>query len=161
MARAARQTHSSSVRTGGSGTGRHGAFQGRRQTDPDGRSATIRALGFCGWAVAGAVAAFAIWEFGNFRVLIGNAPLLPAAVRDTAPSGVFRPAGGSTEEDGGCTQAPIDRASGQTTPTDCHTWATGFETRTAGLYGALRTAVPKKDRAPRGARQEAVLSKRQ
>jgi hypothetical protein len=133
MTRVAQRKHSSSVRAGGSGAGRHGVSKRWPQTDPDGRSAAIRALGLCGWTVAGAVAAFAIWELGNFGVLIGNAPLLPTASRDAPEPGVFRPAAGSAEEDGGCTQAPIDRATGLTTPTDCHTWATDLETRTAGL----------------------------
>jgi hypothetical protein len=81
------------------------------------------------------MAFFAIWELGNFSVLIGNSPLLPAAVREPSPSGAFRPAGGPQETDGGCTQAPIDRSSGQTTPADCHTSVTGHETMTALLTG--------------------------
>ncbi len=94
-----------------------------------------RLLGFCGWALAGGTAFFAIWELGNFSVLIGNSPLLPAAVREAPPAGAFRPAGGPQETDSGCTQAPIDRSSGQTTPADCHTSVPGHETMTALLTG--------------------------
>ena len=72
----------------------------------------MHALGLCGWALAGGTAMFAIWELGNFSVLIGNAPLHPAAVREEAPpSGAFRPAGESRDTGDGCTQAPsIGRA---------------------------------------------------
>lgn len=94
----------------------------------------MQALGLCGWALAGGAAMFAIWELGNFSVLIGNAPLHPAAVSEEAPpSGAFRPAGESRDTGDGCTQAPIDRSSGQTTPADCHTWAAGRDTLTAQL----------------------------
>ena len=94
----------------------------------------MQALGFCGWALAGGTAMFAIWELGNFSVLIGNGPLRPAVVREEAPpSGAYRPAGESRDTGDGCTQAPIDRSSGQTTPADCHTWAAGRDTLTAQL----------------------------
>jgi hypothetical protein len=99
----------------------------------EGRTAATKAIGFCGVVLAGGAALFAIWELGNFSVLIGNGPLLPSVVREAPPSGVFRPAGGSPETDGGCTQAPIDRASGQTMPADCHTWAAGRDTLTAQI----------------------------
>ena len=53
----------------------------------------------------------------------------------SSPAGAFRPAGGPQETDSGCTQAPIDRSSGQTTPADCHTSVPGHETMTALLTG--------------------------
>jgi hypothetical protein len=99
----------------------------------EGRTAASKALGFCGIVLGGGAALFAIWELGNFSVPFGNGPLLPSAVREAPPPGMFRPAGGGPETDGGCTQAPIDRSSGQTTPADCHTWAAGRETLTARL----------------------------
>ena len=95
----------------------------------------MQALGFCGWALAGGTAMFAIWELGNFSVLIGNAPLLPAAVARGGPAcraRFARRAKAGTRGDG-CTQAPIDRSSGQTMPADCHTWAAGRDTLTAQL----------------------------
>ena len=108
-------------------------FRLRRTAVYEGRTAASKALGFCGIVLGGGAALFAIWELGNFSVPFGSGPLLPSAVREAPPSGVFRPAGGSPETDGGCTQAPIDRSSGQTTPADCHTWAAGRETLTARL----------------------------
>ena len=93
----------------------------------------MRVLGLCAWTLAGGAAAFAIWELGNFSILIGNGPLHPAAIRETPPSGAFRPAGDVRDGGGGCTQAPIDRSSGQTTPADCHTSAPGGKTMTAQL----------------------------
>ena len=97
----------------------------------------MQALGYCGWALGIGTAAFAFWELGNFSVLIGNAPLRPAAVREEAPPpGAFRPAGESRDTRDGCTQAPIDRASGVTTPSDCHAWAAGRDTLTAQLTRA-------------------------
>jgi hypothetical protein len=84
------------------------------------RTGLARIVGLCGWALAGGAASLAIWEIGNFSVLVGNSPLLPAVTRDAPAPGVFRPAGGPEEPAGGCTQAPIDRATGQTVPADCH-----------------------------------------
>ena len=81
------------------------------------REQTTRTLGFCGWVVAGGVALFAIWELGNFETLLGNEPSRPAIHEPAAP-GTYRPAG---ETSTGCTQAPIDRSGGHTTPADCHT----------------------------------------
>lgn len=101
----------------------------------EGRTAATKAVGFCSFVLAGGAALFAIWELCNFSVTIGNAPLLPAAVRQSQPPGAYRPAGDDRNGDGGCTQAPIDRSSGQTTPTDCHTWAFGRETMVALLSG--------------------------
>ena len=77
-------------------------------------------MGICGWMAAGSAAMFAIWELGNFSVLVGNRPLLPSAVRQAPPAAapvILRPTG---QSDGGCTQAPINRKSGETTPADCH-----------------------------------------
>lgn len=107
----------------------------RRKAVYEGRTAASKTLGFCGIVLGGGAALFAIWELGNFSILIGNSPLLPAAVRDAPPAGAFRPAGGPQETDGGCTQAPIDRSSGQTTPADCHTAVPGHQTITALLTG--------------------------
>jgi hypothetical protein len=99
----------------------------------EGRTAASKALGFCAIVLGGGVAFFAMWELCNFSILFGNGPLLPSAAREAPTPDVFRPAGQSPETDGGCTQAPIDRSSGQTTPADCHTWAAGRETLTARL----------------------------
>jgi hypothetical protein len=96
------------------------------------RRTATKILGFCGWVLAGGAALFAMWELGNFSVLIGGAPLHPAAVHEPPPAGIYRPAG-ENRETGGCTQAPIDRSSGQTIPADCHTWGPGRETMTALL----------------------------
>lgn len=87
--------------------------------DDDTAAFAQRVLGTTIWALLGGAALFAFWEFGNFRVLIGDAPLLPPAAHD-APS-YFRPARGAEEPASGCTQAPLDRATGQTIPADCHT----------------------------------------
>jgi hypothetical protein len=107
----------------------------------EGRTAGSTVLGFCGLVLSGGIAMFAFWELGNFAVPFGSGSLGPAAVReDPAPAGVFRPAGETRDTDAGCTQAPIDRSSGQTTPTDCHTWTHGRETMTALLSN--RTAAP-------------------
>jgi hypothetical protein len=140
MLRGAGAKQPPSVRTaaGSAGRGVHrvppSPFLRRQQEALDRQTAATRVLGFCGWVVAGGAALFAMWELGNCSVLIGNAPLFPAAVREEAPpSGAFRPAGESRETGDGCTQAPIDRSSGQTTPADCHTWAAGRETLTAQL----------------------------
>lgn len=81
------------------------------------RTQTTQVLGFCGWVVAGGVTLFAIWELGNFEVLLGIEPSRPA-VQEPAKPGVYRPAGDTS---GGCTQAPIDRSGGPTDPADCHT----------------------------------------
>ena len=97
------------------------------------RTGAARVLGFCCWVLAGGAAFFAIWELGNFSVLVGNAPLFPAVVREAPPADLYRPAGGGAVDEGGCTQAPIDRSSGQTTPADCHTSAPGRDTMMALL----------------------------
>ena len=77
-----------------------------------------KALGFCGSMLAGGAALFAIWQLGNFEALLGHDAARAPIQAPTGP-GIYRPAG----ERSGCTQAPIDRASGQTTPVDCHTMA--------------------------------------
>lgn len=141
MLRGATQNHHPSVRAAATGAGRgtrsipQSPYLRRRQAVLERRTGIAKVVGFCGWALAGGVAFFAIWELGNFSVLIGNSPLLPASVRETPPAGAFRPAGGPQETDGGCTQAPINRSSGQTTPADCHTSVPGRETMTALLSG--------------------------
>ncbi len=81
------------------------------------REQLTKALGVCGWVLAGTGAMLAIWELGNFRTLLGPDPVRPA-VQQPSPPASYRPAG---ERSSGCTQAPIDRASGQTLPADCHT----------------------------------------
>ena len=103
----------------------------QRQPSPlERRTGAAKVLGFCGWVLAGGTALFAIWELGNFSVLMGG----PEIGRDSPAPGIYRPAGGSAEPDSGCTQAPIDRANGQTTPGDCHTSRPpGANTMTAGL----------------------------
>lgn len=141
MLRGAGQQQHPSVRAVPSGAGRgtrsvpQSPYLRRRQAVLERRTGIAKVLGFCGWALAGGTAFFAIWELGNFSVLIGNSPILPAAVREAPPAGAFRPAGGAQETDSGCTQAPIDRSSGQTTPADCHTSVPGHETMTALLTG--------------------------
>jgi len=141
MLRGAGQKQHPSVHAAPSGAGRgtrsvsQGPYLRRRQAVLERRTGIAKVAGFCGWALAGGTAFFAIWELGNFSVLIGNSPLLPAAVREAPPAGAFRPAGGPQETDSGCTQAPIDRSSGQTTPADCHTSVPGHETMTALLTG--------------------------
>jgi hypothetical protein len=102
------------------------------------RTGLARVLGFCGWALAGAAAFLAIWEIGNFSVLVGNGPLLPAVVREAPSSGVFRPAEGPpADSDDGCTQAQIDRSNGRTTTMDCHTSVPGREAVLALLSRSL------------------------
>ena len=80
---------------------------------------SARIIGVAGWLMAGSAAMLAVWELGSFSVLIGNGPLLPPAVHQAPPAAPrsFRPAG---QSDGGCTQAAINRKSGETTPADCH-----------------------------------------
>ncbi len=143
MLREAKQKHPAFLR-GAPGRGVPNPAQSpslrRRPVVLERRTGFAKALGFCGWALAGGTAFFAIWELGNFSVLIGSAPLLPTTVQEAAPPGAYRPAGGGNlETDGGCTQAPIDRTIGQTTPADCHTWARGRETITALLSGRAST----------------------
>jgi hypothetical protein len=85
------------------------------------REARSSIVGSCCWAVAVSAALYAGWQICNFPLLFGDGPLLPATVRE-APPGIFRPAGASSEagqNDSGCTQAAINRQSGQTTPADC------------------------------------------
>jgi hypothetical protein len=79
---------------------------------------SIMGVGYWGGlGVAGVVAGFAIFHVGNFAVLGGDAPARPAAVSEHFRPGMsFRPAAGLQS---GCTQAPIDRSTGQTTPVDC------------------------------------------
>jgi hypothetical protein len=145
MLRGAGQKHHSFVRAAAGSAGRgtrsvpQSPFLHRRHAVLERRTGIAKVLGFCGWALAGGTAFFAIWELGNFSVLIGNTPLLPAAVREAPPAGAFRPAGGAQETDGGCTQAPINRSSGQTTPADCHTSVPGGEAMTALLSGRRST----------------------
>ena len=86
------------------------------------RQTAATALGLCGWMLAGGTALFAFWELGGFSVLLSNDPFRPAEILQSAPPSTFHPAG---EGEAGCTQAPIDRSSGQTIPADCHTMAPG------------------------------------
>jgi hypothetical protein len=128
----------------------HGAWQHRRSAVPRGasrhapsaaagrpfffktaqptwRQQAVWTLGFCGWVLAGGAALFAIWEFRSFQELLGHDPVRTNIHRPAAP-GTYRPAG---ESGSGCTQAPIDRANGQTTPVDCHTMAPTDQVRPA------------------------------
>jgi hypothetical protein len=105
----------------------HGRFVCKR-TLPLDREQISKTLGVCGWVLAGSGAMLAIWELGNFRTLLNSDPPRPA-IHQLNPPATYRPAG---ESGGGCTQAPIDRASGQTMPADCHTMmAPGDSSRAA------------------------------
>lgn len=140
MLRGAKQNHPSSGHAAFGTAGRslenihHATAPRQRERALERPTGASKVLGFCGWALSGGVALFAIWEIGNFSVLVGNAPLLPGARHEATPPALYRPAGGSMDADGGCTQAPIDRSTGQTTPADCHTRAPGGgETMLAAL----------------------------
>lgn len=86
------------------------------------------AMSWCGWVMAGGAALFAFWELGGFSVLLSHEPFRPAAVHEPARPGLIRP---GAEGGLGCTQAPIDRASGQTTPADCPASTLNAETLAA------------------------------
>jgi hypothetical protein len=77
-------------------------------------------MGIFGSALVGAGAFLAVWHLGNVEALLGH-DAARAPVNEPPAPAFYRPAG----ERGGCTQAPIDRSSGQTTPADCHTMAPG------------------------------------
>src|SRR5262245_48789917 len=79
---------------------------------------SIMGVGYWGGlSVAGVLLGFVGYHVGNFAVLGGDAPARPAAVSEHLRPGMnFRPAAGLQS---GCTQAPIDRSTGQTTPVDC------------------------------------------
>jgi hypothetical protein len=79
-----------------------------------------------GWALFGGATAFAIWELGGFAAHFADEPGRPAVARQMpAP---FRPTGAS-----GCTQASIDRATGQTTAGSCPAQAPSAEFLAARL----------------------------
>jgi hypothetical protein len=86
------------------------------------RETKMRVLGSCGWALALSAAVYTGWQICNFPLLFGDGPLLPA-VREAPPPAAFRPAGHrdgqAGQSDGGCTEAVINRQSGETTPADC------------------------------------------
>ena len=95
----------------------------RLPADPvERREARRSILGTCGLGLAVSAALYAGWQICNFPLLFGDGPLLPAAVRE-APPPMFRPAsersGEAGRNDGGCTEAAINRQSGETTPADC------------------------------------------
>jgi len=94
------------------------------------RQAVTDALGWCGWVLAGGAALFASWELGGFSVLLGQEPLSPPAVHRPAN---LDPSRAPTDGPAGCTQAPIDRATGLTIPVDCPASALSVETLTARL----------------------------
>jgi hypothetical protein len=73
-------------------------------------------LGLCGSILAGGVALFGIWQLSSFEAVPGRDAAPEPLNGPTAPA-IYSPAG----ERSGCTQAPIDRSSGQTKPADCHT----------------------------------------
>ena len=100
-------------------------YEGRTAATQSARLLRRRPCGRCGL----------LRDLGAWQFLSPDRQRPAASVRcPRSPSaGVFRPAGESPETDGGCTQAPIDRSSGQTTPADCHTWAAGRDTLTALL----------------------------
>jgi hypothetical protein len=81
-------------------------------------------LGSCCLAVALSGALYTGWHICNFPLLFGDAPLLPAAIREAQPPAAYRPAGhgdgqAGQSDGGGCTEAVINRQSGETTPADC------------------------------------------
>lgn len=91
----------------------------------------MRVAGFCGWTLAGGLAVFASYHLGSFSVLGGSEAARPAAVSEHFRPGMnFRPAAGLWSA---CTQAPIDRSTGLTIPTDCQVAAPYTTTLTAGL----------------------------
>ena len=94
----------------------------RLPADPvERREARRSILGTCGLGLAVSAALYTGWQICNFPLLFGDGPLLPA-VRE-APPPMFRPAsersGEAGRNDGGCTEAAINRQSGETTPADC------------------------------------------
>jgi hypothetical protein len=58
----------------------------------------------------------AAWELGNFRTLLDPETPRPEIYRGLPANPFQAPGKGAS----GCTQAAINRASGQTTPADCH-----------------------------------------
>ena len=96
----------------------------RLPADPvERREARKSVLGSCCWAVAVSAAVYTGWQICNFPLLFGDGPLLPAAVREAPPPAAYRPAGygdgQAGQSDGGCTEAAINRQSGETTSADC------------------------------------------
>jgi hypothetical protein len=95
----------------------------RLPADPvERREARRSILGSCGLALAVSAALYAGWQICNFPLLFGDGPLLPA-VREAPPPATYRPAGQADgqagQTDGGCTEAVINRQSGETTSADC------------------------------------------
>lgn len=77
----------------------------------------MRVGGLWGRGLFIAAGGFAISYLGYFAFLSGDEPARRAAVHEPLRPGInFRPAAGPLS---GCTQAPIDRSTGQTTPADC------------------------------------------
>ena len=77
----------------------------------------MRVGGLWGRGLFIAAGGFAISYLGYFEFLSGDEPARRAAAHEPLRPGInFRPAAGPLS---GCTQAPIDRSTGQTTPVDC------------------------------------------
>jgi hypothetical protein len=98
---------------------------------------SIMGVGYwAGLGVGGVLAGFAIFHLGNFAVLGGDVPARPAAVTEHFRPGMsFRPATGLQS---GCTQAAIDRSTGQTAPVGCQ----GATPHTATLTARLVEQPP-------------------
>ena len=77
------------------------------------REAVGDALAWCGWVLAGGVVLFASWELGGFAVLVGQEAPDPPALHQTADTA------SAQAEDGGCTQASLDRVTRKTTAATC------------------------------------------
>jgi hypothetical protein len=105
------------------------------RTEPRGRGllSVITPLGLAGWAVLGAAASFAIWELGDFAIDTGGA--LERAGREAPRPMLSRP-----DAKDGCSQARIDRRTGQTVIAECPARPSGTAARAAWLEG--RTSSP-------------------
>ncbi len=78
------------------------------------REAVRDALGWLGWALAGALLLLAAWRIGGFGVLVGQGPSVVPAPRQQVVRVV--PAEVRAE---GCTQASLNRTTGRTTAAKC------------------------------------------
>lgn len=98
------------------------------------------ALGWSGWVLAGGFVLFASWELVGFSALLGHHRLgapefQPPALTEPAPA------------DTGCTQAPLNRATGVTVPADCRSDVSGGR----GLAARLATGASRCRRRRPGA----------
>jgi hypothetical protein len=78
------------------------------------REAVADALGWCGWTLAAGALLYIAWEIGGFSVLVGQGPLLsPPALQAPMRAAATEP------QAGGCTQASLNRSTGQTKAASC------------------------------------------